>query len=316
MEGQTGKQKGRESTKASAETTEASFVQIRERERTNLRRKITVTLNKLKDCMGRNSSKSFIRKQSRELEEMSRACREVNDDLCDHYYEDTQAVEQQELQLEYSEKLEEMLEESARHLALREDEATTVISERKDRSQAEGAKVKEVLEYAKEQTRALDEALTHATGKTAAEWARADNPEPRANLKKTRTSWQIDPTLSDEEDDLDLLDDWIDRYAAGLEEPRPQSGGKGVTQVELPKYNGSPLTWFRWIGEFKCLIHDTALGPEQKLTALSNHLNQEDKRLLTDIGGGRQSYKYALRTLKKVCGRRDLMRIADKKEIG
>ena len=112
-----------------------------------------------------------------------------------------------------------------------------------------------------------------------------------------------------------MPDDWIDRYAAGLEELRPQSGGKGVTQVKLSKYNGSP-DWFRWIGEFKCLIHDTALGPEQKLTALSNHLNQEDKRLLTDVGGGRQSYKYALRTLKKVCGRRDLMRIADKKEIG
>ena len=62
------------------------------------------------------------------------------------------------------------------------------------------------------------------------------------------------------------------------------------------------------MGEFKCLIHDTALGPEQKLTALSNHLNHEDQKLLTDVGGGKQSYKYALKTLKKVCGRRDLMR--------
>ena len=67
--------------------------------------------------MGRNGSNTFIRNRSRELEEMSRACRELNNDLCDHYYEDTQAVEQQELEMKYSEKIEEVLEESARQLA-------------------------------------------------------------------------------------------------------------------------------------------------------------------------------------------------------
>ena len=63
--------------------------------------------------------------------------------------------------------------------------------------------------------------------------------------------------------------------------------GEGVIQIELQKYNCSPLTWFRWIGEFKSFIHDTALGLDQKLMALSNHLNQEARKLLTDVGGGR-----------------------------
>ena len=88
-----------------------------------------------------------------------------------------------------------------------------------------------------------------------------------------------------------------------------------MTQVELSVYKGSPLTWYRWIGEFKCLIHNTGLGPEQKLTVLANHLNPDDKRLLANLSGGEDAYKYALVTLKKVCGRRDLMRRAHKKEI-
>ena len=84
----------------------------------------------------------------------------------------------------------------------------------------------------------------------------------------------------------------------------------------MPACSGFPLAWFRWMGEFKCLIHDTALGPEQKLTALSKYLTLEDRKLLTDVGGGSQSYKYALKTLKKVCGRRDLISRAHKIEIG
>ena len=48
----------------------------------------------------------------------------------------------------------------------------------------------------------------------------------------------MDPTLSDEEDDLDLPDDWIDRYVTGSEEPQPQKVGKGVTQIKLQRYNG------------------------------------------------------------------------------
>lgn len=34
-------------------------------------------------------------------------------------------------------------------------------------------------------------------------------------------------------------------------------------------------------------IHDTVMGTEQKLTVLSNHLSQEDRNLLTDVGGRR-----------------------------
>ena len=295
---------------------EESFVLVRETGEKKPPKKNNRNAEKLKDCMGRNGSKTFIQNQSRELEEMGKVCQEINDDLCDHYHEDPLAEKQQNLQMEYQENIETVLEEAVRHLALREDEPTMVLSERTEQNPEESARVTEVLEYVKEQNKNLNEALTQATGKTAAEWPKSEEIKPRPDRKKNPNSWEIDPTLSEEGEDLDLLDDWIDRYAAGLEEPRPQSVGKGVTQVDLPKYNGSPLTWFRWMGEFKCLIHDTALGPEQKLTALSNHLNHEDQKLLTEVGGGKQSYKYALKTLKKVCGRRDLMRRTHKREIG
>lgn len=93
--------------------------------------------------------------------------------------------------------------------------------------------MKEVIEYANKQTKTLGKALTQATGNTAAEWPRSENLKLQEDLEKTRTSLPKDPTLFDEEDDLNLPDDWIDRYVAGLEEPRPQSVGKGVTQIEL-----------------------------------------------------------------------------------
>ena len=64
--------------------------------------------------------------------------------------------------------------------------------------------------------------------------------------------------------DEELPDDWIDRCIEGLEEPVIEHQGKAVTPVELSTYNGSALTWLRWIGEFRCLIHNTGLGPEQK----------------------------------------------------
>ena len=81
------------------------LVQIRGRGKRYLGEKITVTLKKLKEWMVRNLSKIFNRNQSRELEEMGRACREVNDDLCHHYYEDIQAMEPQELQIECTENI-------------------------------------------------------------------------------------------------------------------------------------------------------------------------------------------------------------------
>ena len=114
MAEKTGKQKGRVSAQESMANTEESFVQVRERERRNFRRKITVALKKLKDCMDRNGSKTFIRNQRQELEELGKACREVNDDLCDHYYEDAQTVEQQELQADYSERIDELLDETGK----------------------------------------------------------------------------------------------------------------------------------------------------------------------------------------------------------
>ena len=100
-------------------------------------------------------------------------------------------MEQQKLQADYSERIDELLGETVRHLALREAEATTVISGKTVRSHVEGARVKEVLEYDKEQTKALDKALTQASRRTAAEWASAQSPEPRPNLRKTRKLWRF-----------------------------------------------------------------------------------------------------------------------------
>ena len=87
-------------------------------------------------------------------------------------------MEQQELQADYSERIEELLDETVRHLALREAEAATVISGKTDKSHVEGARVKEVLEYAKEQTKALDKASPRPPGEPqrSGRASRAPNP--------------------------------------------------------------------------------------------------------------------------------------------
>ena len=73
MAERTGKQKGIESAEESVALTQYSFVQVREKERRNFRREITVALKKFKDCMDRNGSKTFIRNQRQELEELGKA---------------------------------------------------------------------------------------------------------------------------------------------------------------------------------------------------------------------------------------------------
>ena len=76
---------------ASTAKIEESYVVSRERERRNLRRKVTVTLKALKENIDRNGSRRFISMCSKELEQLSKRCREVNDDLCDNYYEEQRA---------------------------------------------------------------------------------------------------------------------------------------------------------------------------------------------------------------------------------
>ena len=85
-------------------------------------------------------------------------------------------MEQQELQADYSERIDELLDEAGSHLALREAEATTVLSGKTDRSHGEGARVKEVLEYAKEQTKALDKARPPGEPQRSGRAPRAPNP--------------------------------------------------------------------------------------------------------------------------------------------
>ena len=209
----------------------------------------------------------------------------------------------------------ETLDECAKHLALREELTIAYSGESNKGENLESSQmIRDVVEFAREQDKTLEKAMVRGTGKTTEEWIQGSTPKLTGDRRNQRISWQKGPTLAEEEN-LDLPDDWIDGYTMGLGEPMVQNPGKGVTPIELLRYDGSPMTWFRWIGEFKCLIHDTGLGLEQKLTTLSNHLNQDDRRLITDVGGGTQSYKYALKTLKKVWGRKDLIIKAHKKEI-
>ena len=106
-----------------------NLTQVREKERKkNLRRKITCTLKALKDEIERNGSRTFIRMQSEELGAMGKTCKEVNDDLCDNYHDDLQADLHMKKQLIYSRDIAVLLDESAKHLALREDEPTTICS--------------------------------------------------------------------------------------------------------------------------------------------------------------------------------------------
>ena len=51
-----------------------------------------------------------------------------------------------------------------------------------------------------------------------------------------------------EREETELSAEWIDRYVMALEEPEIEDPHRGVTKVDLPKYDGSPLKWFSWIG--------------------------------------------------------------------
>ena len=105
-----------------------SYVETRERQRANLRRKITNTLKELKNQMVTNGPRTFIREEAEELRAMDKACREVNDDLCDNYHDEEQADRSHARQLVYSVDMAKMLDEVANHLALRADEPSTIFT--------------------------------------------------------------------------------------------------------------------------------------------------------------------------------------------
>ena len=315
-----------------------SYVETREKQRTNLRRKITNTLKELRKQMDSNGPRTFIRQEAEELRSIGKSCREINDELCDNYHDEAKADEFHARQLVYSVDIAKMLEEAATHLALRADETSTIFTEGTSTPVTQprgGQKIQDVVEYAREQQKTLEEAMVRTMGKTPTEWMESTTPKPRnmthmdptfeeegdlqsGNPKPTNERIQRKVKLPSEpmqERENELSDDWIDRYVMGLEEPEIKEPQKGAPKVELPKYDGSPLKWFNWIGQFKGMIHDTDLTPEIKLTALSNHLTEKDRRLISRTGGGDKPYKAALKILKQICGRRDIIRKSHRREI-
>ena len=116
----------------------------------------------------------FIHNYSKEPEKLAKDSREVNDELCDNYHDDEQAVQQQERQNEYEKVVQERLEEAAHHLSMREDEATSVGSKI---ASEEGRENKETTggdaeKFARRQSLVMDEVLRKATGKNTADWVR------------------------------------------------------------------------------------------------------------------------------------------------
>ena len=103
-------------------------------------------------------------------------------------------------------------------------------------------------------------------------------------------------------------DDWIDSYIQGFTHPVALPRPKGSVRQNLKEYDGSPTLWFKWIGLFRALVHDSPSTPDEKLAILENTLTGSCSQLLDGLGGGEEAYKEALRSLKDFCGDREIMR--------
>ena len=194
---------------------EESDVVSRERERRNLRKKVTVTIKALKENIDRNGSRRFISMYSKELEQLSKRCREVNDDRCDNYYEEKRAEADQNKQFEYESTFQEVLEVAEKHLSLRQDDSTTTNS----KNEHEVAdRMQDVVTFARAQNQELNEAVYRGTGRTTEEWVRNAVPNPFAVENSIPARREVAHRPFHEESELP--DDWIDRYAAGLENRR------------------------------------------------------------------------------------------------
>ena len=138
-----------------------------------------------------SGSKTFIRVQAEELRAMCKAYRRRSCRINIYYFLSmtytttasncVQAETHTENQLVYSSDIAVLLDESTKHLALREDESSSIYSEEiKHHEEKPGRRSEDArcCRVTREQTKTLEEAMVIETGKTLAEWMEALTPKP------------------------------------------------------------------------------------------------------------------------------------------
>ena len=115
------------------------------------------------------------------------------------------------------------------------------------------------------------------------------------------------------------IDAWIDELEIGAETARstPTSPsdlgealarlemGRDLPRIELPVFDGSPLTWPRFVEQFHAQVHSRCgLDDTRRMDLLQSHVKGEAKRLIEGLGFSSRNYALALKELKFAFGHR------------
>ena len=75
-----------------------------------------------------------------------------------------------------------------------------------------------------------------------------------------------------------------------------------LPEWKLSQYNGDPLQWHEWYGQFKSAIDSQSLTDDVKLTYLKTLVTGKAKTAIAGFAYCGAMYKVALRTLERKCG--------------
>jgi hypothetical protein len=115
------------------------------------------------------------------------------------------------------------------------------------------------------------------------------------------------------------LDSWIDDLVVGVETAESSSRisrdlgealaklemERDLPRIELPTFDGSPLTWPRFIEQFYVQVHSRiGLNDSRRMDLLQSHVRGEAKRLIEGLGYSAKNYALSLKELKFAFGQR------------
>ena len=224
--------------------------------RTQLRKKISFTLNRLKDKIAALGDREELEKLLGKIRKLVIECEQVNDQLCDNYLDEETATKEWETQEMYGEK---------------EMEAGSIV--RKYLAGLESVP--------KPNLESLPKAEETKPEIVVPKYQKSEIPVPESFV-----------TPRTEAGNNDLPDSWIDGYVQGI---RPvyteQEGYKGTIRSTLETYDGSPLKWLEWIDSFRAMVHDTQMQPAEKFGVLKQSLRGKCTLSISGIGGGETAYR-------------------------
>uniref|UniRef100_A0A5S6QAK1 Peptidase aspartic putative domain-containing protein n=1 Tax=Trichuris muris TaxID=70415 RepID=A0A5S6QAK1_TRIMR len=157
----------------------------------------------------------------------------------------------------------------------------------------------------------LDTAIHHSAITDADMYGASRSNVP--NYEREETAHRLGQLQVREKRMANAPDQWIDEYVTGRAIPNvgyDDGRHRSTVRTELDSYDGTASQWFARIDLFKALVYDTAMSPGEELAILRNSLKGDCRDIVYALGGGEDTYKEALRSLKARCGRRDVIRAA------